>query len=81
MQRRTARPRATSRLRQGPVRDSLMEVVVATGDGRVVTGGGRTVKLVTGFDLPRLMVGSLGTLGVIVQATLKLWPEPMAAQW
>jgi glycolate oxidase FAD binding subunit len=69
------------RLRQGPVRDSLMEVVVATGDGRVVTGGGRTVKLVTGFDLPRLMVGSLGTLGVIVQATLKLWPEPMAAQW
>ena len=69
------------RLRQGPVRDSLMEVVVATGDGRIVTGGGRTVKLVTGFDLPRLMVGSLGTLGVIVQATLKLWPEPMAKEW
>ncbi len=70
-----------ARLRHGAVRDSLMEVVVATGDGRVVTGGGRTVKLVTGFDLPRLMVGSLGTLGVIVQATLKLWPEPMASGW
>lgn len=69
------------RLRQGAVRDSLMEVVVATGDGRLVMGGGRTVKLVTGFDLPRLMVGSLGTLGVIVQATIKLWPEPMARQW
>lgn len=69
------------RLRQGPVRDSLMEVVVATGDGRIVMGGGRTVKLVTGFDLPRLMVGSLGTLGVIVQATIKLWPEPMAQRW
>ncbi|MFZ4755664.1 MAG: FAD-binding oxidoreductase [Miltoncostaeaceae bacterium] len=69
------------RLRQGAVRDSLMEVVVATGDGRLVVGGGRTVKLVTGFDLPRLMVGSLGTLGVIVQATLKLWPDPMASSW
>ncbi len=69
------------RLRQAAVRDSLMEVVVATGDGRLVVGGGRTVKGVTGFDLPRLMVGSLGTLGVIVQATIKLWPEPMASAW
>lgn len=69
------------RLRTGPVRDSLLEVVVATGDGRIVTGGGRTVKSVTGYDLPRLITGSLGTLGVIVQATLKLWPEPMAEEW
>lgn len=69
------------RLRFGPVRDSLLEVVVATGDGRIVTGGGRTVKSVTGYDLPRLMTGSLGTLGVIVQVTLKLWPLPMAEQW
>ncbi len=69
------------RLRAGPVRDSLLEVVVVTGDGRIVTGGGRTVKTVTGYDLPRLMTGSLGTLGVIVQVTLKLWPLPMAEQW
>jgi len=69
------------RLRFGPVRDSLLEVVVATGDGRIVTGGGRTVKSVTGYDVPRLLVGSLGTLGVIVQATLKLWPLPMAEGW
>lgn len=69
------------RLREGPVRDSLLEVVVATGDGRLVTGGGRTVKNVSGFDIPRLMVGSLGTLGVIVQVTLKLWPQPAAAGW
>lgn len=69
------------RLRFGPVRDSLLEVVVATGDGRVVKGGGRTVKTVTGYDLPRLLTGSLGTLGVIVQATLRLWPLPMAEQW
>lgn len=69
------------RLRHGPVRDSLLEVVLVTGDGRVVTGGGRTVKGVAGYDLPRLAVGSLGTLGVIVQVTLKLWPTPPARGW
>jgi glycolate oxidase FAD binding subunit len=70
-----------SRLRFGPVRDSLLQVVVATGDGRVVTAGGRTVKGVSGYDLPRLMTGSFGSLGVIVEATLKLWPRPPARQW
>lgn len=69
------------RLRMGAVRDSLLEVVLATGDGRLVTGGGRTVKGVAGYDIPRLAVGSLGTLGVIVQATLKLWPIPAAQGW
>ena len=69
------------RLRMGAVRDSLLEVVLATGDGRLVTGGGRTVKGVAGYDIPRLAVGSLGTLGVIVQVTLKLWPVPAAAGW
>lgn len=72
---------ARERLRAGAVRDSLLEVVLATGDGRLVTGGGRTVKGVSGYDIPRLAVGSLGTLGVIVQATLKLWPIPAARGW
>jgi glycolate oxidase FAD binding subunit len=70
-----------SRLRYGAVRDSLLEVVLATGDGRVVKGGARTVKAVSGYDMPRLAVGSMGTLGVIVQATLKLWPIPEARAW
>lgn len=70
-----------ARLRFGPVRDSLLEVVLATGDGRLVKGGGRTAKGVAGYDLPRLMVGSRGTLGVIVQVTLKLSPVPPARAW
>ena len=70
-----------SRLRFGPVRDSLLQVVLVTGDGRVVTAGGKTVKGVAGYDIPRLAVGSLGTLGVIVQATLKLLPLPQARAW
>ena len=69
------------RLRHGPVRDSLLEVVLVTGDGRIVKAGGRTVKGVAGYDIPRLAVGSQGTLGVITQVTLKLWPTPPARGW
>ena len=66
------------RLRVGPVRDTVLEVELVTGEGRPVRGGGRTVKNVTGFDLPRLMTGSLGTLGILVQVALKLRPLPAA---
>ena len=64
------------RARYGPTRERLLEVSLVTGDGRLVRGGGRVVKNVTGFDLPRLTVGSFGSLGVIVQVCLKLWPLP-----
>jgi glycolate oxidase FAD binding subunit len=64
------------RLRYGPTRDRMLEVTIATGDGRVVTGGGRLVKNVTGYDLPRLATGSFGSFGVIAAVCLKLWPAP-----
>lgn len=68
-----------TRLRYGPTRDRLLEVTVATGDGRVVRGGGRVVKNVSGYDLPRLLTGSLGALGLITEVALKLWPRVAAA--
>lgn len=69
------------RLRHGPMRDHVLEVRFETGDGRLVKGGGPTVKNVTGYDLPRLFVGSLGTLGVLQQATLRSRPRPPVARW
>lgn len=69
------------RLRLGPLRDLVLEVRVVLGDGRVVKGGGPTVKNVTGYDLVRLYVGSLGTLGVLAQATLRCRPRPAVSRW
>ena len=69
------------RLRHGPLRDHVLEVRFTTGDGRLVKGGGPTVKNVTGYDLPRLLVGSLGTLGLITQVTLRCRPRARVSRW
>jgi glycolate oxidase FAD binding subunit len=66
------------RLRMGPLRDTVLEAEVVTGDGRLVRSGARTVKNVTGYDLHKLVAGSLGTLGVIAQVALKVRPLPRA---
>ncbi|HZU82428.1 MAG TPA: FAD-binding oxidoreductase [Polyangiaceae bacterium] len=64
------------RTRYGSLRDLLIGVSFVRADGRVARGGGRVVKNVAGFDMPRLMVGALGTLGMIVTATFRLHPSP-----
>ncbi|HEX6580038.1 MAG TPA: FAD-binding oxidoreductase [Actinomycetota bacterium] len=66
------------RLRMGPLRDSVVELEIVTGDGRLVRSGARTVKSVQGYDLHRLATGSLGTLGAIVQVAVKVRPLPKA---
>jgi glycolate oxidase FAD binding subunit len=60
----------------GTARDLLIGVTVVTADGAVVKGGGKVVKNVAGYDLPKLFIGSYGTLGIIVEATVKLRPLP-----
>jgi glycolate oxidase FAD binding subunit len=60
----------------GTARDLLIGVTVVTAEGTVVKGGGKVVKNVAGYDLPKLFIGSYGTLGVIVEATVKLRPLP-----
>jgi glycolate dehydrogenase FAD-binding subunit len=64
------------RVRFGTARDLVTGVRVALADGQIVRGGGDVVKNVAGYDLPKLFIGSLGTLGVIVEATLKIAPMP-----
>lgn len=60
----------------GSLRDQLLGIQVALVDGRLARAGGRVVKNVAGYDLPKLYCGSLGTLGVIVEATFRLYPLP-----
>ncbi len=66
------------RARYGTLRDLLLGVRFVQADGVVTWGGARVVKSVTGYDVPKLVVGSLGTLGVICELTLRLHPRPEA---
>ena len=69
------------RLRYGPIRDLLLQVVFVNSLGQLIRSGGPTVKNVSGFDLCKLMVGSLGTLGFISEVILRCQPVPEASQW
>ena len=69
------------RARYGRLRDLIVGISIVRADGEQVRGGGKVVKNVAGFDLPKLMVGSFGTLGMIVTATFRLHPLPESARW
>ena len=73
-----AATQATGPLRQryGGMRDLLLGVRFAQADGVLTWGGAKVVKSVSGYDVPKLMVGALGTLGVLLELTLRLHPAP-----
>jgi glycolate oxidase FAD binding subunit len=64
----------------GSLRDLIIGITVALPDGTLAKSGGKVVKNVAGYDLPKLFTGSLGTLGVITRATFRLHPLPHAVQ-
>ncbi len=68
------------RYRFGPCRDWLLGVKVVTASGEVVRFGGKVVKNVAAYDMKKLFVGSLGSIGVLVELTFKLYPLPPAEQ-
>ena len=65
----------------GPVRDSLLRARYVCADGTLATAGASTVKNVSGFDLCRLLVGSLGTLGLLGEVTLRTVPIGEVERW
>ena len=70
-----------SALGYGPVRDSVLRIRYVDAWGRIVTTGGPTVKNVSGFDLCRLLVGSLGTIGLMGEVILRTRPRPGVTRW
>jgi glycolate oxidase FAD binding subunit len=61
----------------GGIRDFILGVQFIDGLGNLVRGGGKVVKNAAGFDLPKMMVGSLGRLGLLTEITLKVFPAPV----
>ncbi len=66
------------RLTAGAARDHLLGFTAVSGTGDALKGGGAVVKNVTGFDLPKLMAGSWGTLAVLTSVTVRVLPRPRA---
>jgi glycolate oxidase FAD binding subunit len=64
------------RLRFGALRDLIIGVTIALPEGTLASSGGKVVKNVAGYDLPKLVTGALGTLGVITRAVFRLHPLP-----
>ncbi len=68
----------SGRRRYGGVRDFIIGMRFVDGQGRLVRSGGKVVKNAAGFDQHKLLVGSLGSLGVIVEVSFKVFPQPLA---
>jgi len=68
------------RQRYGGIRDLLIGLSFVRHDGQIAKAGGRVVKNVAGYDLMKLLTGSYGTLGIISQATFRLYPIPPASR-
>lgn len=65
-----------ARVRCGAVRDHLLGFRGVSGFGEAFKAGGKVVKNVTGFDIPKLVCGAFGTLGVLTEVTLRVFPKP-----
>ena len=70
-----------ARLGRGPVRDALLQARYVCADGQLASAGAGTVKNVSGFDLCRLLVGSLGTLGLVGEVLLRTFPVGETERW
>jgi glycolate oxidase FAD binding subunit len=68
------------RFKAGAVRDHVLGIAAVSGRGESFVGGGKVVKNVTGYDMPKLMTGSHGTLAVLTEITLKVLPAPEDAR-
>ena len=69
----------SGKLRHGGARDSLLGFRAVNGLGESFRGGAKVVKNVTGFDLPKIMCGAYGTLGVLTEMTFRVYPKPQYA--